>query len=73
MIATELSHVALGHPTRTEYAFNDRTMVSDEAVLENFHLCSAEEISTASQYTLQLLSNRPTRTKWPALAFSSRR
>jgi hypothetical protein len=67
VLATELSHIALGHPTRTEYAFNDRTMVGDEAVLERFRFARMpDEVATASKNTVALLSNSPYKEKMAA-------
>ncbi len=64
VLATELSHIALGHPTRTEYAFNDRTMVGDEAVLERFRFArTPDEVSAASKKATALLANSPYKDK----------
>jgi hypothetical protein len=64
VLATELSHIALGHPTRTEYAFNDRTMVGDEVVLETFRFArTPEEVSAASTKAIALLLNSPYKDK----------
>ena len=64
VLATELSHIALGHPTRTEYAFNDRTMVEDEAVLERFRFArTPDEVSSAAAKTLAILANSPYKDK----------
>jgi hypothetical protein len=64
VLATELSHIALGHPTRTEYAFNDRTMVGDEVVLETFRFSrTPEEVSAASTKAIALLLNSPYKDK----------
>ncbi len=64
MLATELSHIALGHPARTEYAFNDRIMVDDEEVLEGFRFArTAEELSAASTKVISLLANSPYKDK----------
>jgi hypothetical protein len=64
VLATELSHIALGHPTRTEYAFNDRTMVSDDQVLERFRFArTPDEISAAAKKTVALLANSPYKDK----------
>lgn len=64
VLATELAHIALGHPTRTEYAFNDRTMIGDEAVLERFRFArTPDEISTAAKKAVSLLTNSPYKDK----------
>jgi hypothetical protein len=64
VLATELAHIALAHPTRTEYAFNDRTMVGDEAVLERFRFSrTPEEVAGASTKALAILANSPYKDK----------
>jgi hypothetical protein len=64
VLATELSHIALGHPTRTEYAFNDREMVGDEEVLERFRFArTPQEIASASKKAIALLQNSPYKDK----------
>ena len=64
VLATELAHVALAHPTRTEYAFNDRTMVSDEEVLERFRFSrTPEEVASATTKALALMGNSPYKDK----------
>ncbi len=60
VLATELAHIALAHPTRTEYAFNDRTMVGDEAVLEGFRFArTPDEVASASTKAIALLAHSP--------------
>ena len=64
VLATELAHIALAHPTRTEYSFNDRTMVGDEAVLEQFRFSrTPEEVSSATKKALTMLANSPYKDK----------
>lgn len=64
VLAMELSHIALGHPTRTEYAFNDRTMVDDEAVLDQFRFTrTAEEVAAAMKKASLMLAKSPYKDK----------
>lgn len=64
VLATEFAHITLGHPTRTEYAFNDRLMVTEEEILENFRFTrAAEEVSAASKKAVELLANSPYKDK----------
>ncbi len=64
VLAMELAHVALAHPTRTEYAFNDRTMVGDEAVLDRFRFSrTPEEVASAMKKASLLLANSPYKDK----------
>jgi hypothetical protein len=63
-LAMELAHIALAHPTRTEYAFNDRTMVGDEAVLERFRFSrTPEEVASAMKKASLMLANSPYKEK----------
>ncbi len=64
VLAMELAHIALAHPTRTEYSFNDRTMVEDETVLERFRFSrTAEEVASAMKKATVLLANSPYKDK----------
>lgn len=64
VLATELAHIALAHPTRTEYSFNDRTMVGDEEVLDQFRFSrTPEEVAGATQKALIMLANSPYKDK----------
>ncbi len=63
-LAMELSHIALGHPTRTEYAFNDRIMVEDEAVLDRFRFSRPpEEVAAAMKKAVTLIAKSPYQAK----------
>ncbi len=63
-LAMELAHIALAHPTRTEYAFNDRTMVGDEAVLERFRFSrTPEEVASAMKKAAQMIAKSPYKDK----------
>jgi hypothetical protein len=35
-LASELAHIALGHATQTQFAFNNQTMLSDFELLQRF-------------------------------------
>ncbi len=64
VLAMELAHIALAHPTRTEYAFNDRTMVGDEAVLDRFRFSrTTEEVASAMKKASAMLANSPYKDK----------
>lgn len=64
VLAMELAHIALAHPTRTEYSFNDRTMVEDETVLDQFRFSrTPEEVKSAMQKATLLLANSPYKDK----------
>lgn len=64
VLAMELAHIALAHPTRTEYAFNDRTMVDDEEVLERFRFNrTKEEVLEATQKATSMLAKSPYKDK----------
>jgi hypothetical protein len=64
VLAMELAHIALAHPTRTEYAFNDRTMVEDETVLDRFRFArTPDEVSSAMKKASILLGNSPYKDK----------
>ncbi len=63
-LAMELAHIALAHPTRTEYAFNDRIMVNDEAVLDRFRFSrTPEEVATAMKRAVEMLAKSPYKDK----------
>ena len=36
VLAAELSHIALGHPTPTQFAFHNQTMLTDAELLQRF-------------------------------------
>ncbi len=64
VLAMELAHIALAHPTRTEYSFNDRTMVEDETVLDQFRFSrTPEEVASAMKKATVLLANSPYKDK----------
>ena len=64
VLSEELAHVALGHRTRTQFAFQDQTMFSDIDLLERFRFSrSPEEIKAAGQRAVELLRQSPYKDK----------
>jgi len=60
ILAGELSHIALGHPTPTQFAFNDQTMLSDAEMLQRFRFQrSPEEVRAAGEKAIQLIHASP--------------
>jgi hypothetical protein len=60
VLAGELAHIALGHRTNTQFAFNDETMLDDGQLIEAFRFSrSPEEIEAASAKAVELLRNSP--------------
>jgi hypothetical protein len=60
VLAGELSHIALGHRTPTQYAFNNQTMLSDQELLQRFRFQrSPEEMLTAGQKTIEIMKASP--------------
>jgi hypothetical protein len=60
MIAGELAHIALGHPTQTQFAFNNQTMLSDAALLQRFHFQRPpEEMAEAAKKTIEIMRASP--------------
>jgi hypothetical protein len=61
-LAGELSHIALGHPTQTQFAFNNQTMLSDPELLLRFRFRrSPEEMRAASKKTIEIMRASPYR------------
>ena len=59
-LAAELSHIALGHPTPTQYAFNNQTMLSDAELLQRFRFeRSPEELTEAAKKTIEIMRASP--------------
>jgi capsular polysaccharide biosynthesis protein len=59
-LAGELSHIALGHPTQTQFAFNNQTMLSDAELLLRFRFRrTPEEMREASQKTIEIMRASP--------------
>jgi hypothetical protein len=64
VLSQELAHIALGHRTATEFAFHNRTMLSDVDLLQRFRFQRSEvEIAEAGRKTVELLKNSPYRQK----------
>jgi hypothetical protein len=60
VIADELSHIALGHRTQTQFAFNNQTMLSDAELLQKFHLKrTTEEMLEAGKKTIDIMKASP--------------
>lgn len=60
VIADELSHIALGHRTQTQFAFNNQTMLSDAELLQKFHFQrTPEEMLSAGKKTIDLMKASP--------------
>ncbi len=60
VIADELSHIALGHRTQTQFAFNNQTMLSDAELLQRFHFQRApEEMMEAGKKTIEIMKASP--------------
>ena len=70
VLAHELAHIVLGHPTDTTFAFKDRSIVSDQQVLSRLHFTRTRaEEKEADTEALALLQNSPYRRQagigWP--------
>ncbi len=60
VIAGELSHIALGHRTPTQFAFNNQTMLSDAELLRTFHFQrTPEEMAEAARKTIEIMKASP--------------
>jgi hypothetical protein len=60
MLADELSHIALGHPTPTQFAFRNQTMLSDAELLQRFRFQrSPEQIAAAGKKTIEIMRASP--------------
>jgi len=60
VIADELSHIALGHRTQTQFAFNNQTMLSDAELLQKFHFQrTPEEMLEAGKKTIDIMKASP--------------
>jgi Peptidase family M48 len=60
MLAKELAHIVLGHPTDTTFAFKDRSIVSDQQLLARMHFTrTQQEEREADTKALALLQNSP--------------
>jgi hypothetical protein len=60
VLSHELAHIVLGHPTDTTFAFKDRSIVSDQQVLQRMHFTrTLEEEKEADTKALALLQSSP--------------
>ncbi len=59
-LANELAHIALGHATQTQFAFNNQTMLSDLELLQRFRFDRpAEEMQAASEKAIAMMRASP--------------
>jgi hypothetical protein len=59
-LASELAHIALGHATQTQFAFNNQTMLSDFDLLQRFRFeRPAEEMQAASEKAVAMMRASP--------------
>ena len=64
VLGGELAHIALGHRTNTQFAFNNQTMVSDEELLSRFRFArTPAEIASAGRKAVEILGNSPYKEK----------
>jgi hypothetical protein len=64
ILAIELSHIVLGHPTDTTFAFKDRSIVSDQKLLARMHFTRTQaEEREADAKALIMLQNSPYKDK----------
>jgi hypothetical protein len=60
VLADELSHIALGHRTPTQFAFNNQTMLSDAELLQKFHFQrTPDEMFSAGKKTIEIMKASP--------------
>ena len=60
VLADELSHIALGHRTQTQFAFHNQTMLSDAELLQKFHFDrSPQELDEAGRKTIEIMKASP--------------
>lgn len=60
VLADELSHIALGHRTPTQFAFRNQTMLSDAEVLQHLHFeRTAPELEAAGKKTIEIMRASP--------------
>jgi hypothetical protein len=62
VLADELSHIALGHPTPTQFAFHNQTMMSDADLFARLHMQrSPRELDEAAAKTIEIMRGSPYR------------
>lgn len=60
VLAAELSHIALGHPTQTQFAFHNQTMLSDAELVQKFHFERTRlEMAAAAKKTIEIMRVSP--------------
>jgi transcription antitermination factor NusG len=60
VLADELSHIALGHRTPTQFAFRNQTMLNDAEVLQRLHFeRTAPELEEAGKKTIEIMRASP--------------
>jgi peptidase M48-like protein len=60
VIADELAHIALGHRTQTQFAFNNQTMLSDAELLQKFYFQrTPDEMLSAGRKTIEIMRASP--------------
>ena len=60
VLADELSHIALGHRTPTQFAFHNQTMLNDAEVLQRLHFeRTAPELEAAGKKTIEIMRASP--------------
>ncbi len=60
VLAAELSHIALGHPTPTQYAFHNQTMLGDAELLQRFRFeRTPQEMEEAAKKTIEIMRASP--------------
>jgi hypothetical protein len=64
VLSQELAHIALGHRTATEFAFHNRTMLSDVEILQRFRFQRSEpEIAAAGLKMADIMQKSPYKLK----------
>ena len=60
VLAGELSHIALGHHTPTQFAFRNQTMLTDGEILQRLHFeRTALELEAAGKKTIEIMRASP--------------
>jgi len=60
VLADELSHIALGHRTPTQFAFHNQTMLSDAELLQRVHFeRTPQEMLEAGKKTIEIMRASP--------------
>jgi len=70
VLADELSHIALGHRTPTQFAFRNQTMLSDAGMLQRLHFeRTAPELEAAGRRPSKSCARRPIRRRPTPVSF----